>query len=167
MFLSTTDLYCSHFLYTFRAFRVKNSLTPSQFMHAFSPFPLNSPGQAAPHSQTFQPLLLHRALKLGCSPPTDPHIRTHIRTGTHGYRHTDSSQQVSQIKSGTEALVFPGLSEWLPLNRAHFTSLHHLHHLSAPAALTSPKQDLTEPLGFIGSPVETWRICGNLRCISK
>ncbi len=104
---------------------------------AFFPLPLNRSGQAGSHSQTFQPRLLHRALSLDPVHPL-PHTHTHTQTSIPG--HMDSTQQVSQIKTGTEALVFPGFSEWLPLHGAYFTSLHHLHHLSAPAALTSPMQ---------------------------
>lgn len=97
--------------------------TPLQSMHtlcikAFSLLPLKRSGQAGPHSQTSQPLLLHRALSLDT---------VHPLTHTHPYRghtaidtHMGGTQQVSQIKTGTEALVFPGLSEWLPLHGGLF-----------------------------------------------
>lgn len=72
--------------------------------------------------KTSQPLLLHRALSLETIHPL-----THIHTRVCMEGQTDITQQVSQIKTGTEALLFPRFPEW-----------HLLHGvLSPPVSLIS------------------------------
>ncbi|TNN73421.1 hypothetical protein EYF80_016375 [Liparis tanakae] len=76
-------------------------------------------------------------------PPWDTRPETH-RRHTAGFTDKDRDRGTSVPRAG-----------------AYFTSLHHLHHLSAPAALAAPKRDLMEPLSFISSlKAHRWRRFG-------
>lgn len=86
-----------------------------------------------------------QSLKLGCNPPTDSH-------GRHTAGFTD--------KDWDRSTSLPRILRVAPCPQPFFTSFHHLHHLSAPAALAYPKQDLMDPVTLISSDVETHR-CRN------